>query len=48
MSRKLFNHFFKSKYIDLGKEEKKAPLLKFDWWKKYQQREVNYKQRKKP
>lgn len=48
MSRKLFKHFLKSKYIDIYKEEREKPLLKLDWWTKYKQREVTYKQRKNP
>lgn len=47
MSRKLFNHFVKSKFIDIYKEE--PPLiteLKKNWYLKYLEREKTYKPKK--
>lgn len=46
MSRKLFNHFIKSKFIDLYKDQPEKVNLKSDWWKKYVKREKEYKTQK--
>jgi|LakMenE18May11ns_1017448.scaffolds.fasta_scaffold6614744_2 hypothetical protein len=43
MSRKLFNHFLKSKYIDIYKDQPVTTELKKDWWLKYIKREKTYK-----
>ena len=48
MSRKLFNHFVRSNYIDVYKEirvEESKDLCSL-WWVKYQERERKYKQKK--
>lgn len=46
MSRKLFNHFIKSKFIDIYKDQPEKETLKIDWWKKYVARELEYKSKK--
>ena len=48
MSRKLFNHFVRSNYIDVYKEIKTDMHkdLCSDWWIKHQERERKYKQKK--
>jgi hypothetical protein len=46
MSRKLFNHFIKSKFIDIYKNQPEKETLKVDWWKKYVEREKSYKPQK--
>ena len=46
MSRKLFNHFIKSKFIDVYKDQPPKETLRSDWWKKYVKREKEYKTQK--
>jgi len=48
MSRKLFKHFVKSKFIDIYKEIKPEPQKELcsKWWLKYLEREKKYKQKK--
>ena len=48
MSRKLFKHFVKSKYIDIYREIKTEAHKELcsDWWVKHQERERKYKQKK--
>ena len=46
MSRKIYNHFIKSKYIDVYKDQPIKETLRADWWAKYLEREKNYKIKK--
>jgi len=43
MSRKIFRHFMKSKFIDIHKETPPPVKLPSTWWQKYLERENSYK-----
>lgn len=43
MSRKIYRHFMKSKYIDIHKDPPPLVKLPSEWWKKYLERENSYK-----